>query len=48
MLRQHRAIATSIVTGDADAVVEVVREHASVILAIAPEVAARHPKLFRG
>jgi GntR family transcriptional regulator, rspAB operon transcriptional repressor len=48
MLRQHRAIAAAIVAGDADAVTEVVREHASVILAIAPAVAARHPDLFRG
>ena len=47
MLRQHRAIAAAIVAGDADAVAEVVREHASVILAIAPQVAARHPNLFR-
>ena len=47
MLRQHRAIAAAIVAGDADAAAEVVREHASVILAIAPDVAARHPDLFR-
>jgi DNA-binding GntR family transcriptional regulator len=48
MLRHHRAIATAIASGDADAAAAVVREHASVILAIAPDVAARHPDLFRG
>lgn len=48
MLRQHRAIAAAITAGDADAVIEVVREHASVILAVAPDVATRHPDLFRG
>ncbi len=48
MLRQHRAIAASIVAGDTTAVIEVVREHSNVILAVAPDVAARHPDLFRG
>lgn len=48
MLRQHRAIAAAIVAGDPDAVAEFVREHASVILALAPDVASRHPDLFRG
>lgn len=48
MLRQHRAIAAAIVAGDPDAAAEVVREHATVILAVAPDVAARHPDLFRG
>jgi DNA-binding GntR family transcriptional regulator len=48
MLRQHRAIAAAIVAGDEKAVATVVREHASVILAVAPDVAARHPDLFRG
>ncbi|MBA2701807.1 MAG: GntR family transcriptional regulator [Chloroflexi bacterium] len=48
MRRQHRAIAAAIVAGDPDAAAEVVREHATVILAIAPDVAARHPDLFRG
>jgi DNA-binding GntR family transcriptional regulator len=48
MLRQHRSIAAAIVAGDADAAAEVVREHASVILAITPDLAARHPDLFRG
>jgi DNA-binding GntR family transcriptional regulator len=48
MLRQHRAIAAAIAAGDSDAVVDAVREHASVILAVAPDVATRHPDLFRG
>jgi DNA-binding GntR family transcriptional regulator len=48
MLRQHRAIAAAIVAGDEAAVAAVVREHASVILAVAPDAAARHPDLFRG
>jgi DNA-binding GntR family transcriptional regulator len=47
MLRQHRAIAAAIGAGDEAAVAAVVREHASVILAVAPDVAARHPDLFR-
>jgi len=48
MLRQHRAIAAAIVAGDEKAVATAVHEHASVILAAAPAVAARHPDLFRG
>jgi DNA-binding GntR family transcriptional regulator len=48
MLRQHRAIAAAIRDGDAAGVVEVVREHSTVILSLAPAVAARHPDLFRG
>jgi DNA-binding GntR family transcriptional regulator len=48
MLRQHRAIATAIRDGDAAGVVDVVREHSTVILSLAPAVAARHPDLFRG
>jgi len=48
MLRQHRALAAAITAGDVGAVTEVVREHASVILSLAPDVAARHPDLFRG
>lgn len=48
MLRQHRAIAAAITAGDEAAVAAVVHEHASVILAAAPDVAARHPELFRG
>jgi DNA-binding GntR family transcriptional regulator len=48
MLGQHRAIATAIGSGDATSVVEAVREHSTVILTVAPEVAARHPDLFRG
>jgi DNA-binding GntR family transcriptional regulator len=47
MLGQHRAIATAIRSGDVPAVVEAVREHSTVILTLAPEVAARHPDLFR-
>jgi len=48
MLRQHRAIATAIRSGDAAGAAESVREHATVILDVVPEVAARHPELFRG
>jgi DNA-binding GntR family transcriptional regulator len=48
MLRQHRAIAAAIVAGDEKAVAAVVHEHASVILAVAPDLAARHRDLFRG
>ena len=48
MLRQHRAIATAIRSGDAGEVADVVREHAAVILTVAPDVASRHPDLFRG
>jgi GntR family transcriptional regulator, rspAB operon transcriptional repressor len=48
MLRQHRAIATAIRSGDATGAVEAVREHSTVILDVAPDVAARHPDLFRG
>ena len=48
MLRQHRAIAAAIGSGDSTRVVEVVREHSTVILTVAPDVAARHPDLFRG
>ena len=48
MLRQHRAIAAAIRDGDAAGVVDVVREHSTVILSLAPAVAARHPDLFRG
>ncbi len=48
MLGQHRAIADAIRSGDASGVVEAVHEHSTVILRIAPEVAARHPDLFRG
>jgi DNA-binding GntR family transcriptional regulator len=48
MLRQHRAISTSIGSGDVIRVAEVVREHSTVILAVAPDVAGRHPDLFRG
>jgi DNA-binding GntR family transcriptional regulator len=47
MLRQHRAIAGAIRDGDVAAVVDAVREHSSVILTLAPEIAARHPELFR-
>lgn len=47
MLRQHRAIASSIMSGDVDAVIEAVREHSAVILALAPKVAANYPDLFR-
>jgi DNA-binding GntR family transcriptional regulator len=48
MLRQHRAIASSIRSGDVGAVIEAVREHSVVILEVAPRVAAAHPDLFRG
>jgi DNA-binding GntR family transcriptional regulator len=48
MLRQHRAIATAIRNGDAAGVVELVREHSTVILSMTPAIAARHPELFRG
>ncbi len=48
MLGQHRAIAAAIGSGDTARVVEVVREHSTVILTVAPDVAARHPDLFRG
>jgi GntR family transcriptional regulator, rspAB operon transcriptional repressor len=48
MLRQHRAIAAAIAAGDEDAAGRNVREHASVIIAIVPDVAARHPDLFKG
>lgn len=48
MLRQHRDIATAIRSGDAAGAAESVREHATVILNVVPEVAARHPELFRG
>ena len=48
MLRQHRAIAAAIRDGDAAGVVDVVHEHSTVILTLAPAVAARHPDLFRG
>jgi DNA-binding GntR family transcriptional regulator len=48
MLRQHRAIATAIRSGDATGVVEAVHEHSTVILRVAPDVAARHPDLFKG
>jgi len=48
MLRKHRAIAAAIVAGDDTAVAAVVHEHASVILAVAPDLAARHRDLFRG
>jgi DNA-binding GntR family transcriptional regulator len=48
MLRQHRAIAASIRAGDAGGVAAAVREHAAVILSVAPDVASRHPDLFRG
>jgi DNA-binding GntR family transcriptional regulator len=48
MLRQHRAIATAIRSGDAAGAAESVREHSTVILNVVPDVAARHPELFRG
>ena len=48
MLRQHQAIATAVREGDIAATVEAVRRHATVILDLAPEIAARHPDLFRG
>jgi DNA-binding GntR family transcriptional regulator len=48
MLRQHRAIASTILSGDVDGVIEAVREHSAVILDVAPKVAAKHPDLFRG
>lgn len=48
MLRQHRAIAAAIRDGNAAGVVDVVHEHSTVILTLAPAVAARHPDLFRG
>ena len=48
MLRQHRAIAAGIRSGDVAASVEAVREHAAVILAVTPKVQAQHPELFRG
>lgn len=48
MLRQHRAIATAIRSGDATYIVEAIREHSTVILKVAPDVAARHPDLFKG
>jgi DNA-binding GntR family transcriptional regulator len=47
MLGQHRAIAGAIRDGDVAAAVDAVREHSTVILAIAPAIAARHPELFR-
>ena len=46
MLRQHRAIAGAIRDGDVAAAVDAVREHSTVILTIAPAIAARHPDLF--
>jgi DNA-binding GntR family transcriptional regulator len=48
MLRQHRGIATAIRDGDVPGAVEAVRQHSTVILELAPDVAARHPDLFRG
>jgi DNA-binding GntR family transcriptional regulator len=48
MLRQHRAIASTIRSGDVNGVIEAVREHSAVILEVAPKVAAQHPDLFRG
>jgi DNA-binding GntR family transcriptional regulator len=47
MLGQHRAIAGAIRDGDVAAAVDAVREHSTVILSIAPAIAARHPELFR-
>ena len=48
MLRQHRAIAAAIRGGDVPGVIEVVREHATVILSVTPALAAKYPDLFRG
>ena len=48
MLRQHRGIATAIGDGDIPGAAEAVRKHSTVILDLAPDVAARHPDLFRG
>jgi GntR family transcriptional regulator, rspAB operon transcriptional repressor len=47
MLRQHRLIVGAIRAGDVAAVTDAIREHASVILKVAPDVASRHPDLFR-
>jgi DNA-binding GntR family transcriptional regulator len=47
MLRQHRLIVAAIRAGDVAAVIGAVREHATVILKVAPDVASRHPDLFR-
>jgi DNA-binding GntR family transcriptional regulator len=47
MLRQHRAIAASIRSGDVSSAIEAVTEHATVILTIVPDVAARRPELFK-
>jgi DNA-binding GntR family transcriptional regulator len=47
MLRQHRAIAAAIRSGDVSGAIEAVTEHATVILNVVPDVAARRPDLFK-
>jgi DNA-binding GntR family transcriptional regulator len=47
MLRQHRAIAASIASGDVSGAIEAVAEHATVILNVVPDAAARRPELFK-